>query len=142
MKLQRKCEKVPVNKSYFVYEELKRKLMNGKLKLGEKLNINEMCEIYQVSRRPIMDAIKMLENEGFIEIVPQSGCNVINYSKDDFIDLILMSASIESLCAKLAAENHTANEILLLEEYHYKMKNIVLDEKGYQDYIKYNRKIY
>lgn len=81
MELYKTFRRVPIMKSVQVYEQMKEKLKNGQWGFGEKISVNDLIEEFKVSRRPVMDAMKMLENDGFIEIIPQSGCKVVDYSK-------------------------------------------------------------
>ena len=107
----------PKMKSIHVYEEMKKEILTGKWNFGEKILVNKLIEKYDVSRRPVMDGIKMLENDGFIEIIPQSGCKIVNYSKKNILDQLLLSSYIESLCTELAALNHRSEEIEYVENY-------------------------
>ncbi len=115
--LQSIYPKGPKMKSMYVYEEMKKELLTGKWKFGEKILVNQLIEKYDVSRRPVMDAMKMLENDGFIEIIPQSGCKIVDYSKKNILDQLLLSSYIESLCTELAALNHHNEEIEYVENY-------------------------
>jgi DNA-binding GntR family transcriptional regulator len=89
-----------------------------------------------------MDAMKMLETDGYIEIIPQSGCKVVDYSKKNAIDQLLLSSAMESLSAELAAENHKCEEIDALMEYHTQMIQdpVKLNDRSY--YFKYNREFH
>ena len=61
--LQNIHQKGPMMKSVLVYEEMKEEILTGKWKFGKKILVNELIEKYDVSRRPVMDAMKMLEND-------------------------------------------------------------------------------
>ncbi|RPK03095.1 GntR family transcriptional regulator [Priestia endophytica] len=137
-----KIQKIPMMKSMQVYEILKQELFSGKWNFGEKILVNELIDKFNVSRRPVMDALKMLDSKGFIEIIPQSGCKVVEYSKKNVLDQLLLSAALESLGAELAAINHTSAEISSLYSYQENVKNNLekFNEKGY--YFKYNREIH
>lgn len=131
-----------VMKSVTAYNKIKQHLMSGKWDFGEKISIPELIDTLKISRRPIMDAMKMLESEGFIEIVPQSGCKVIDYSKKDIIDQLILSSSLESLCAELASENHTPDEITTAIKYNDDIKQSPEQIKDKFHYFKYNREIH
>ncbi len=131
--------KTPKMKSIMVYEEMKKDLLAGKWELGEKILVNELIEKFNVSRRPVMDAMKMLENDGYIEIIPQSGCKVIDYSKKNIIDQLLLSSALETFCAGLAALNHKEEEIELLENYQSRMLKNPEKLKDKFNYLKYTR---
>jgi DNA-binding GntR family transcriptional regulator len=142
MELYKTFQKAPIMKSVAVYEQMKEELINGKWSFGEKILVNDLIKKFNVSRRPVMDAMKMLESDGFIEIVPQSGCKVVDYSKKNVIDLLLLTSSLESLCAELAAINHTIEEIESLEDYQNQVarNSEKLSDKTY--YFRYNREFH
>lgn len=104
-------------KSVSVYEDLKQELLTGKWSFGEKILVNELIEQFGVSRRPVMDAMKMLESDGYIEIIPQSGCKVVDYDKKSILDQLLLSSTLEALCAELAAVNYLPEEMEYLENF-------------------------
>ena len=128
-----------VNKSFFVYEEMKKELLANKWDFSQKIIINDLIEKFNVSRRPVMDAMKMLENDGFVTIIPQSGCKVIDYSPKDLQDQLRLSRALESLCTELAVENHTAHELESMEELQNKMKKDFSKIENKLDYFAYNR---
>ncbi len=135
-------ERGPKMKSIQVYEQLKDELINGKWEFGGKILVNDLIERFKVSRRPVMDAMKMLENDGFVQIIPQSGCKVVEYDKRDVLDQLLLSSALESLCAQLAAVNRTDEEMESMEytqsinkqNFHKLMDKI--------NYFKYNRQFH
>lgn len=129
-------------KSIYVYEEMKKELLSGEWKFGEKILVNKLIEKYDVSRRPVMDGLKMLENDGFIEIIPQSGCKVVNYSKKNILDQLLLSSYIESLCTELAALNHSSEEIEYVENYISLRKNNPDQLKDKLNYLKFTREVH
>jgi DNA-binding GntR family transcriptional regulator len=131
--------KAPKMKSISVYEQMMMDLLSGKWSFGDKILVNELIDKFNVSRRPVMDALKLLQSNGFIEIIPQSGCKVIEYSKKNILDQLLLSSTLESLCAELAALHHTKEEIEQLENYHSQFKNKLEDLKDKFVYLKYTR---
>jgi len=132
----------PKMKSIHVYEEMKKEILTGKWNFGEKILVNKLIEKYDVSRRPVMDGIKMLENDGFIEIIPQSGCKIVNYSKKNILDQLLLSSYIESLCTELAALNHRSEEIEYVENYISLQKKNPEKLKDKLNYLKFTREIH
>ena len=140
--LQNIHQKGPTMKSVLVYEEMKVEILTGKWKFGEKILVNELIEKYDVSRRPVMDAMKMLENDGFIEIIPQSGCKIVNYNKKNILDQLLLSSTIESLCTELAALYHHPEEIEYMENYISIQRKNPEKLKGKLSYLKFTREIH
>lgn len=111
MELYRQLQKSNTLKSTLVYEQLKEELIHGKWEFNENINVNSLIEKYNVSRRPVMEALKALNKECFIEIIPQYGCRVIGYSKSTAIEVIRLRSAVETLCVELAIENATELEM-------------------------------
>lgn len=59
--------KIKKNLDIVLYEKIKESFMKGEYELGQKIDIDELVEKYEVSRTPIIQAIKCLENEGMME---------------------------------------------------------------------------
>lgn len=59
--------KIKKNLDIVLYEKIKESFMKGDYELGQKIDIDELAEKYEVSRTPIIQAIKCLENEGMME---------------------------------------------------------------------------
>ena len=134
--------KATTMKSLDVYNQMKKRLLTGEYSFGQKLSVNKLIEEFGMSRRPIMDSLKMLENDGFIEIIPQSGCKVIDYARGDIMEDLLISSSIESLGVELAAIKHTTEEMNELKAYQEKMKPLLQKSKDKLFYFQYNREIH
>ena len=129
-------------KSVQVYEELKEELIMGQWSFGENINVNELTKKYEVSRRPVMEALKVLEKEGFIEIVPQHGCRVVSYSKKEAIEVIMLRSTVEALCVELATLNHSELEMRQFKFYQQMISESpeLLNDKHF--YLNYNREFH
>jgi DNA-binding GntR family transcriptional regulator len=66
--------------------------------------------VLQVSRQPAMEAVKRLAADGFVTILPQIGCRVVQPEPDHVADFYRLFASSEGLIARLAAERRTEVE--------------------------------
>lgn len=142
MEMNRYVQHGPMMKSVLIYNFMKEKLMTGQLEFGEKILVNELIDEFKVSRRPVMDAMKMLEHDGFIEIIPQSGCKVIDYQRKVALDQFLLSSALEQLCAELAAINYTPNQMDLLENYQNGIKTNGEKLKDKFFFFNYNREFH
>lgn len=63
-----------------VYDEVKDAIIRGVLAPGEKVSVEELCTQFGVSRQPVMEAMRRLSGDWFVDIVPQVGCRVCDYS--------------------------------------------------------------
>lgn len=98
-----------------VLEAIREAIINGSLKPRERLMEIQMAEELGVSRTPIREALRKLELEGFIVMVPRKGAYVADISTKDIADVFEIRASLEGLAAALAAERVTEEELEFME---------------------------
>ena len=97
------------------YQELKRIILEHQIPQGGKLNEGELAAALGISRTPVREAINRLEKEGLVEIFPQRGAFVVQFSEKDVNELFLIRENLEGLAAYLAAEKMTGNDLAKLE---------------------------
>ena len=82
-----------------------------------------------ISRTPVREAIRQLELEGLVQLVPNKGAFVTGISEKDVRDIYLIRARLEGLAARMAAKNITPElldameETVVLSEYHAKKEH-------------------
>ena len=114
---------MPVNlESYkplrdLVLEALREAILNGTLKPRERLMEIQLAEELGVSRTPVREALRKLELEGFIVMVPRKGAYVADLSIKDIADVFEIRIALEGLAAALAAERITDEELEAMEKH-------------------------
>jgi len=98
-----------------VFQALREAIISGELKPGERLMEVQLAEEMGVSRTPVREAIRKLELEGLVVMVPRKGAYVAGLSMKDAADVFEVRQSLEGLAAALAAERITDEEIESLE---------------------------
>ncbi|MEW6623738.1 MAG: GntR family transcriptional regulator [Bacillota bacterium] len=98
-----------------VFEALKDAIVKGQLKPGERLMEQQIAEELGVSRTPVREAIRKLELEGFIIMIPRRGAYVSDVSLKDVAQVFEVRAAMESLAAGLAAQRITDEQMEDLE---------------------------
>ncbi|MGQ9497394.1 MAG: GntR family transcriptional regulator [Desulfotomaculales bacterium] len=98
-----------------VFESLREAIIQGRLKPGERLMELTLAEELGVSRTPVREAIRKLELEGFVIMVPRKGAYVSGITEKDINDVFEVRAALEALAAGLAAERITEEELDELE---------------------------
>jgi DNA-binding GntR family transcriptional regulator len=88
-----------------VATELRRQILDGTLRQGERLIEDRLAEQLGVSRNPIREALRMLETEGFLDVTARRGCFVATLSADQADDLFEVRLAMEPLGARLAARD-------------------------------------
>lgn len=100
-----------------VFESLREAIINSTLKPGERLMEVQLAEDMGVSRTPVREAIRKLELEGFVVMVPRKGAYVAGISLKDIADVFEIRTALEGLAAGLAAERITEEELEELERH-------------------------
>ena len=90
-------------------------IFNGTLKPRERLMEVQLAQELGVSRTPVREALRKLEQEGFINIIPRKGAYVAELSLKDIEDVFEIRIALEGLAASLCAERITGEELRELE---------------------------
>jgi DNA-binding GntR family transcriptional regulator len=85
-------------------------LLEGGLEPGQPLSVEAVASALDVSRQPVMEAVKRLAADGFVTILPQVGCRVVQPEPGQVADFYRLFAPAEALVARLAAERRTDAE--------------------------------
>lgn len=98
-----------------VFEHLENAILSGKYSRGEVLTEVKLCSELGVSRTPIREALRRLEQEHLIE-ESGKGSVVIGITEKDLEDIFLIREQIEGLAASMAAENRTEEQLKELKD--------------------------
>ena len=98
-----------------VCETLRDAIRKGTLKPGERLMEIQLAEELGVSRTPVREAIRKLELEGYVIMMPRRGTYVANLSIRDVNEVFEIRTSLDSLASGLAAERITDEELERLQ---------------------------
>ena len=100
-----------------VFESIREAIIGGKLRPGERLMEIQLAEEMGVSRTPIREAIRKLELEALVVMIPRKGAYVAGLSMKDIADVFEIRRALEGLAAELACERITDEELEELERY-------------------------
>lgn len=112
-----------------VSDALRQAIRDGILPPGERLMEIPLAEELGVSRTPIREAIRILEQEGLIVMIPRRGTYVADMSLKDVTEVFELRSILEELAAELAAERITNEEIEALEQHLVEIGNY-MNEKN------------
>lgn len=98
-----------------VCETLREAIITGVLKPGERLMEIQLAEELGVSRTPVREAIRKLELEGFVVMIPRRGTYVADMSIKDINEVFEVRTALDVLAAGLAAERITEDELEQME---------------------------
>ncbi|WP_432950598.1 GntR family transcriptional regulator [Kribbella sp. CA-253562] len=97
-----------------VLSELRRRIVDGDYAQGERLTENRLADDFGVSRNPVREALRVVESEGFVEILPRRGAVVATLDETAIRDLFAVRKQLETLAAGLAAERATEDDVARL----------------------------
>ena len=98
-----------------VFNTLRDAILSGKLAPGERLMENHLAEKLGVSRTPIREALRMLEIENLVELVPRKGAQVLDMSEKDIRDVLEVRGVLEALGVRLACQKMSSEQMQELE---------------------------
>lgn len=84
---------------------IRNNIIKGILKPGERLIEPKLSEMLGISRTPIREALRLLEMEGFIEIIPRRGAIVTTLTEKDIDDIFVIKMKLEPLASMLAVKH-------------------------------------
>ena len=93
-----------------VFNTLRQGILTGELKPGERLMEIHLADRLGVSRTPIREAIRMLELEGLVTMIPRRGAEVSRISRQDIRDVLEVRLVLDSLATKLACKRITEDQ--------------------------------
>lgn len=93
-----------------VYCVLRDDILAGRLKSGERLVRKTISERLGVSTIPVIEALYMLEIDGYVENLPLVGCRVRSLTLDDIDNDLILREALECQAARLCAENATLED--------------------------------
>ncbi|HVF65263.1 MAG TPA: GntR family transcriptional regulator [Casimicrobiaceae bacterium] len=99
-----------------VADELRRRILNGEFAPGQRLKIDELAELFDVSHMPIREALRELAGEGVLEVHPHRGAVIHGVDRRFVRNFYDVRAAIEAMLAARCAERSDATVVALLKE--------------------------
>lgn len=98
-----------------VFNTLRQAILTGELKPGERLMEIHLANKLGVSRTPIREAIRKLELEGLVTMIPRRGAEVAQITEKSMNDVLEVRRAMDVLCVELACERITQEELEALK---------------------------
>ena len=111
-----------------VFNTLRQAILRGELKPGERLMEIQLANKLGVSRTPIREALRKLELEGLVNIVPRKGAEVADITEKSLRDVLEVRKALEELSVQLACEKITEEEIEELKRVAERFKDTLNDQ--------------
>ena len=87
------------------YNYIKQLIITRQLTPGEQVFDSKIAKELKMSRSPVRNAIKQLENEGFLHCIPGKGCRVYSLSIKDIQEIFEVKLEIEGMLSRKAAQS-------------------------------------
>ncbi len=111
-----------------VFMTLRKQILRGELKPGERLMEIALAKKLGVSRTPIREAIRMLEHEERVVMIPRRGAHVADISRQELNDVLEVRMALEVLAARKACARMTQEEIAELDAAESRFEALVSTE--------------
>lgn len=121
-----------------VGEKLREKIINGELHEGEQLRQDAIAAEFEVSRIPVREAMRHLEAEGLIRIVPNRGAVVSALSPEEIKELFEMRAVMECYVLRQAIPNLTKDDFQKAAEVLKKYEQVVEEDSDVASWGQWN----
>lgn len=99
-----------------VFHRLRDDILNGRYREFDELREAAIAEEMGVSRTPVREALRQLELEGLVQIIPNKGAYVTGITVKDVQDIYAIRSLLEGLCARWATQNISEEQMEELEE--------------------------
>lgn len=110
------AKKPHADKSRSLLSQLRDRVLDGSYSPQEVIPEQALAEAFGVSRTPVREALKQLENEGLVEIRPRVGTFVRYPTRREIIELFQVKESLEGLAATLMAQRAPSGELEKLKQ--------------------------
>lgn len=97
-----------------VFNTLRQAILTGELKPGERLMEIHLANKLGVSRTPIREAIRKLELEGLVTMIPRKGAEVAQITEKSMSDVLEVRRAMDALCTELACSRISQKEVDVL----------------------------
>ena len=99
-----------------VYSHIRDSIVSGKFAPGSRLGEVELAELTATSRTPVREALRQLEMEGLVEVLPNKGARVYEWTADDLDEIYDLRMTLEAMAAARAAKRISEKDVDRLSE--------------------------
>lgn len=129
-------EKCYKNRGEFVFNTLKQEILKLELKPGQPISEQELCVRFDVSRTPVREALRRLQEQGFVHTIPYSGTCVTLLNLKNIREMIYMRVAVELMVIRDFMKIATP---LLYEEVRHQIRcqELLIQESGFEPEVFY-----
>jgi DNA-binding GntR family transcriptional regulator len=105
-----------LSKKEKIYLELKNDIISHQLRAGQPITEEQIVEQYSISRTPVREILRKLENDGLVKNIPYKGSYVTDLRREDIEELLEMRYALEGYAAQSASERATKEDLKQLTD--------------------------
>jgi DNA-binding GntR family transcriptional regulator len=117
-------------KSLTIYRTLRERILSNELISGTRLVLRQLANQFDTSDIPVREALRMLERDGLVEMVPYRGARVTTLTAREIEETYFIRGHLESIATGLAAERITDAELTVLDGLMVRMREAVEAQDG------------
>lgn len=118
-----------------VYGNLRQEILSGVLEPGARIVEEEICKRYHVSRTPVRESLRKLENEKLLVHVPNKGAVVAAWSVKDVEEIFRLRVCLEKLVVSVVSEKMNSTNRKKLESTAFHLQQIIQGKKVEQNLL-------
>lgn len=122
-------------------EQLRDYITEGHLAPGSRVPERDLCEKFEVSRTPLREALKVLASEGLIDLLPNRGARIRQFSEADIRNLFELMSGLDFVAGRLACARISNEGIATIERMHLEMYTHYLRQE-LTEYFRLNQSIH
>jgi DNA-binding GntR family transcriptional regulator len=124
-----------------IVNQLRDFIVEGHLTPASRVPERELCARFNISRTPLREALKVLAAEGLIELLPNRGARVRQFSEADIRNLFEVMSGLDFVAGRMACARITDEAVAEIEKLHLEMYTHYLRRER-ADYFRLNQKIH
>lgn len=117
-------------KSLTIYRTLRERILSNELISGTRLVLRQLANQFDTSDIPVREALRMLERDGLVEMIPYRGARVTTLTAREIEETYFIRGHLESIATGLAAERITDAELTVLDGLMVRMRAAVEAQDG------------
>ena len=107
-------QSLPLNQ--IIYEGLRTAIITGVIGMGERINEKQYAEYLNVSRTPIREALRRIQDEGIVEYIPNYGIVVTTFTEEDVYEIYQIRTALDILAATNSMKIMSPHDFHVMEE--------------------------
>ena len=129
------AEARPLSVPEQVAERISQAILHGDYQPGQRIPEQSIADQYQISRGPVREALRLLESEGVIEILPRRGAHVTSLTVEEVTDIFNIRAALIGLSVRLASENMQPDQLSQMKSWVSQLGKICTESDATEEYV-------